>query len=198
MRMQIGSYDVTVDDRDSDIFDQKWYTAADIRLAIAARMALPDYIRLRSVDGDITNCRRSNIESVPSKGPSGKRMLIHYNLDCFGIRDAVGSSSGAIVYLSPEDFRYVVQWSWVMGKKYVYRLATARGGVRRKVYLHRVVGERMGLQGYVRFIDGNPLNCKRANLTDKPRKRVYVRDTPDPLVDTLKGEIRRLIKESSL
>lgn len=200
MKMRIGSYDVTVDDRDSDIYDRVWHTAIDLQAAIARRMSLPDYEHLRAVDGDVTNCRRSNIESVPSKGPSAKRMLIHYNLNCLAIRDRVGSDHGVFIWMSPEDFRYVVQWSWVKGKKYVYRHALVRG-VKRMVYLHRIIGERMGLSGYVRFVDGDTLNCRRENLTDKPR-RVPKREPPlskrDPMYSALVDEIRRLAKEQNL
>lgn len=42
-------------------------------------------------------------------------------------------------------------------------------------FLHKIVAERMGLQGFIKFKDNNPFNCRRDNL-------IELRDTTKPLL----------------
>lgn len=80
----------------------------------------------------------------------------------------------AVVDDADADLR-AFKWSTFTSKRsktfYAYRTVRDVSGQRHSLYLHRVIGARLGLNGHVDHRDGNGLNCKRDNLRTATRSQ---------------------------
>lgn len=73
-----------------------------------------------------------------------------------------------IALVSNCDYEYLKHWKWYAHHGHASDLWYARNDwfeeERRRVFMHAIIAERMGLKGGVDHIDGNGLNNQRSNL----------------------------------
>jgi hypothetical protein len=79
-------------------------------------------------------------------------------------------SQGKFALVGPRDYEYLMQWNWCYDRGYAVR-ATPRPK-QRKIYMHRVILERMGFEDFEEgdHINRNTLDNHRGKLRPATRK----------------------------